>query len=295
MSLLEFFFQLTIAGLAVGSVYALVAMGFSIIFSVRGILNFAQGEFVMLGALIGYSFYVIFKWPLILSIFLAATASVVLSVLLDRLALNPLPKSHSNIGWIMSTLGVGIIIRNLGLQIWGTEPVPFPALFGNNPIRVMGAGFVPQEIITFLIALGLVVGLDLLQNNTIIGKAVKATAIDWDAAGLMGISTTWMLILTFATAGLLSALAGILIAPIVFASAERGLILGFKGFSAAALGGLGSSRGALVGGLTLGVLESLSAGLFWTGARDIVAFVILILILLIRPTGIFRQMGPQRV
>jgi branched-chain amino acid transport system permease protein len=270
-------------------------MGFSIIFSVRRILNFAQGEFVMLGALIGYSFYVVLKWPFILSVLVAATASAVLSILLERLAINPLPKVHSNIGWIMSTLGVGIIIRNLGLQIWGTEPVPFPALFGNNPIRFMGAGIVPQEIVTFFIAVGLVIILELLQNSTIVGKAVKATAVDWDGAGLMGINTTNMLFLTFAVSGLLSGIAGILVAPIVFASAERGIVLGLKGFAAAALGGLGSSRGALAGGLILGVLEALAAGLFWPGARDIVAFIILIAILLLRPSGIFGQLGGQRV
>jgi branched-chain amino acid transport system permease protein len=282
-----FLLQLTLSGLAVGSVYALVALGFALIFATVRVVNFAQGEFVMLGALAGYTAHVSLGLPLLLAILAAGLLTVVAALATERLAVYPLRGVHSSIAWVLSTLAVGLMLKSGAAAVWGKVPLPFPAPFGTQRVVVGDLAFLPQEALTFALAVGTMLLLELLHRKTIFGKAMRAVAFNLDAAKLVGINVSSASLLAFSLSAGLAALAGILIAPISNASSEMGTLLGIKGFAAAAVGGLGTFQGALVGGLILGLVEVLAAGLLWPGFADVAAFLLLIVILLVRPTGLF--------
>jgi branched-chain amino acid transport system permease protein len=291
---LTFVLQLVFSGLAVGSVYALVALGFALIFSTVRVVNFAQGEFVMLGALTGYTAHVALGLPLPLAILGAGTLTVVAALLSERIAVYPLRGLHSSVAWVMSTLGVGLMLRSGAAALWGKVPLPFPAPFGTQRVVVGEVAFVPQEALTLLLAISAMVLLEVLHRRTIVGKAMRAVAFNLDAAKLVGINVSSASLLAFGASAALATLAGILIAPISNASSEMGTLLGIKGFAAAAVGGLGTFQGALAGGLILGLVEILAAGLLWPGFSDVAAFLLLILILLVRPTGLFGRLESVR-
>jgi branched-chain amino acid transport system permease protein len=291
---MTFVLQLVLSGLAVGSVYALVALGFALIFSTVRVVNFAQGEFVMIGALVGYSAHVATGLPLPWAMLLAGIVTVVVALATERLAVYPLRGLQSSVAWVMSTLGVGLMLRSGAATVWGKAPQPFPATFGNQPIAVAGLSFVPQEAATLALAVFSVLVLELLRRGTIVGKAMRAAAFNLDAAKLVGINISTTSLLAFGTSAALAALAGILIAPLSNASSEMGTLLGIKGFAAAAVGGLGTFQGALAGGLLLGVVELLAAGLLPPGFSDVAAFLLLILILLVRPSGLFGKPETSR-
>lgn len=278
--------QLIVSGLAQGSVYALVALGFTLIFATTRVVNFAQGELVMLGALVGYSAHVTLGLPLGLAIALAAAAAALVGLVAERVAVYPLRNVRSSIAWVISTLGLGMMLRSGATAVWGKVPLPFPGVFGNGRVELLGIVFVPQEAVTIGTAVGLMLVLDALYRRSIVGKAMRAVAFHRDTAKLMGINVSTTAMLSFAISGVLAAVAGILISPITNASPEMGTILGIKGFAAATVGGIGTFQGALVGGLLLGVLEVLASGLLWSGFSDVVALGSLILILLVRPTGL---------
>ena len=284
-----FILQLVLSGLAVGSVYALVALGFALIFATVRVVNFAQGELVMVGALTGYSAHVALGLPLPLAALLSGAVTVLVALATERLAVHPLRDLRSSIAWVMSTLGVGLMLRSGAAALWGKAPLPFPAPFGSGRVLIGGLAFVPQEALTFLLAIGAMALLETLRRRTIVGKAMRAAAFSLDAARLVGINISSTSLLAFGASAALAALAGILIAPISNASSEMGTLLGIKGFAAAAVGGLGTFQGALAGGLILGLVEVLAAGLLWPGFSDVAAFLLLILILLARPAGLFGQ------
>lgn len=283
----SFLLQLVLSGLSVGSVYALVALGFALIFATVKVVNFAQGELVMLGALSGYTAHVVLGLPLPLAALAAGGVTVAVALATERLAVHPLRGLQSSIAWVMSTLGVGLMLRSGAALVWGKAPLPFPAALGTQRVVIGGLAFVPQEALTFGLALGAMLLLEALYRGTLVGKAMRAVAFNLDAARLIGINVSGVSLLAFGASAVLAALAGILIAPLSQASAEMGTLLGIKGFAAAAVGGLGTFRGALAGGLILGVLEVLAAGLLWPGFADAAAFLLLILILLVRPSGLF--------
>ena len=282
-----FVLQLVISGLAVGSVYALVALGFVLIFTTARVVNFAQGELVMVGALVGYSVHVALGQPLVVAMLVAGAATLAVGIAAERLAVEPLQGARSSIAWVVSTLAVGLMLRSGAASTWGKAPLPFPAPFGSGRVMVGGVAFVPQEALTLLLAVGAMLALEGLRRRTILGKAMRATAFNPDAARLVGIDTATTSLLAFGASAVLAALAGILIAPLSNASSEMGTLLGIKGFAAAAVGGLGTFHGALAGGLILGLVEILAAGLLWPGFSDLAAFLLLILLLLLRPTGLF--------
>lgn len=283
----SFVVQLIVSGLAVGSVYALVALGFAVIFATTRVVNFAQGEFVMVGALVGYSAHVGMGLPLGVAMAVAGGVAVGVGLVVERVAVAPVAGPGSGIAWVVSTLGVGIMLRSGAAATWGRAPLPFPALLGSGRVVVGGVAFVPQEALTLLVAIGAMLAFELLRRRTILGKALRAVAFSPLAARLVGISPAVASLLAFGASALLAALAGILIAPLSGAGSEMGTLLGIKGFAAAAVGGLGTFQGALVGGLLLGLVELLAAGLLWPGFSDVAAFLLLILILLVRPDGLF--------
>ncbi len=277
--------QWIVSGLTVGSIYALVAMGFSVIYSSTRVINFAQGEFSMLGGMLMYSIYMRAGLPLPLAFLVSVLIVTLIGAGLERATIHPL-RNQSVISVIIVTIGLAIFIRATAKLIWGSEPVKVASFTGDKPLRFLGASIVPQSFWVFGLTLLAFVLVFLFFDRTLLGKGMRAAAANPDAASLMGISSSTSSLVAWTMAAALGAAAGIVIAPINFAYYYAGTMLGLKGFTAAILGGLGSASGAVVGGLLLGVLETIVAGVFPSGYKSAVAFVILILVLLIRPEGL---------
>jgi branched-chain amino acid transport system permease protein len=292
------YLQLAVDGIRGGSIYALIALGFVVIHSVTGIINFAQGEFAMLGAMLCLTFYHS-QLPLppaarlVLSIIVAVVAASLAGLALERGAIYP--ARNSPVGsLIIITIGSTVAIRALALLIWGTRPYYMPA-FSTLELEdlvfhlggPLGGIIVKAQSLWIWGTVAVVLtGLFLFFERTILGKALRACAVNRRAAELMGISPSRMSLLAFGLASALGAAGGIVLAPATRPTYDMGLILGLKGFVAAIMGGLVSFPGAVVGGLILGVAENVGAGVTRAGFKDIIAFIILVAILLLRPQGI---------
>ncbi len=286
--------QLTLDGIRGGSIYALIALGFVVIYNVTGIINFAQGAFVMLGAMVCVTFYnvdvAMAPAPkLLLAFILSVICVAIIGGLLERLAIHP--ARHSPIlTLIMITVGAYIAIQGIALLIWGADPYSLPAFstlaLGDKRFRFAGILVKGQSFWIWGTTAVILAALAFFFERTILGKAVRACAVNSKAAQLMGISPSRMSLLSFSLAAALGAIGGIVLAPATRPIYDMGLRLGLKGFVAAIMGGMVSSTGAVIGGLLLGVLENVGAGVTKAGFKDIIAFVILILILLFRPQGI---------
>ncbi|MCL4489362.1 MAG: branched-chain amino acid ABC transporter permease [Chloroflexi bacterium] len=286
--------QLILDGLSGGAIYALIALGFVVIYDVTGIINFAQGEFVMLGAMISAT---VMTWALPLPASLQLLVAVVIAVILttlvgiviERVAIYP--ARHSPIvSLIIITIGATMAIRALALIVWGTRPYVVPAFstlkLEDLTLRYSGIIFKAQSFWIWGVGAIILGVLFIFLERTLMGKALRACSINRRAAQLMGISPTRMSMLSFALAAAIGGLGGAVLAPATRPTYDMGLILGLKGFVAAIMGGLVSLPGAVVGGLLLGIVENLGAGVTSAGYKDIISFVILILILLFRPQGI---------
>lgn len=280
--------QYILTGLTVGCVYALVALGFTIIYNATGIINFAQGEFVVLGALLFYTFLSLLHLPLVVALLLAVAAVAALGLLVERLAIRPL-RNAATVALIIVTVGVSIILRGAAKLIWGPEAYPVPAFSGDQSIFVGGAAISPQYLWVVGLAILVLVGVRLFFDRTVIGKAMQACAINAEAARLCGVSVERMVQISFGLSAAVSALAGAVMAPITFAAYDAGAVLGLKGFAGAIIGGLGNGMGAVFGGLLVGLLENLGVGLAPEGAagyQDAFAFVVLVLVLFLKPSGL---------
>lgn len=286
------FLQLTIAGLSQGMVYALVAFGFVAIFSVSQVINLAQGEFAALAGLVAIS-AVGSGLPLPVAVAIAVVTVSIVAVLMQRLTIAPVKRMTTLVSLIL-TLGVSTALKAFMLLVWGPNARGLPAFAGPD-LNVAGVSIRAQEL--WILAVGLLVSWAVYRfyERTVLGKALRACSEQPVAARLVGISPQRATLIAFGIAGVLGAIAGVLSSPIYFSSWEIGLALGLKGFVAATLGGLVSIRGALLGGLVLGVLENLVAGYVDTGFRDAVAFVVLIVVLVARPGGIFGRHAEARV
>lgn len=286
-------FQYIITGITVGSIYAMVALGFNIIYNVTEVINMAQGEFVMLGGLIMVSLHVALGIPLIPAF--AATVLLVTAVglLLQQFALRPI-RQPSVLTLIIATIAASIVIKGLAMVIWGKDPFDLPAFSGRTPFLLYGAAIQPQYIwvIGFLVLIA--VGLSFFFNRTIWGKAMSACADNPNAARLVGIDPRKMVLLSFALSAAIGAVAGITMTPIALMEYDRGVMLAIKGFGAAILGGLGSFSGAIVGGLLIGLIESLGAGLLFSGYKDAYALIVLLAVLFLRPSGILGNQDVTR-
>jgi len=283
MTLWDQLVQYTASGLVVGGVYALIGLGFVIVYSVTRIINFAQGEFVMLGALLMVSFE---QAGLGAGAALALTVAAVALVgaLLQRVAIHPLASAPA-LAVLILTIGASIALRGMALIVWGTDPVALPAFSSGPPLHFLGATMVRQGLWVLAVAAVVFAALWFFFTRTYPGTAVRACAINARAARLMGIRVDRTYLLAFALSGALGAVAGAVVAPITYATYDMGLMLGLKGFVAATLGGLVSPPGAIVGGFLLGLLESYSAGLLSSAYKDAVAFIVLIVVLLVQVAG----------
>ena len=287
--------QLAVDGLSGGSVYALIGLGFVVIHDVTGIVNFAQGEFVMLGAMLSVTFNNMdFPLPpvakLVLAIFLALAVTTLVGVLIERAAIYPARRSPV-LALIVITIGADIATRALALLVWGTRPYFLPAFtsMGLADKTLRWGDIILQAQYFWIWGVGaiILIGLFFFFERTLMGKALRACAINRKAAQLMGISPSRMSLLAFSLAAAIGAMGGIVMAPITRPTYDMGLVLGLKGFVAAIMGGLVSLPGAVVGGLLLGVVENIGAGVTSSGYKDIIAFVLLVFILLFSPRGIF--------
>jgi branched-chain amino acid transport system permease protein len=280
--------QFLLGGITVGSIYALVALGFALIFNATGIINFAQGQFVMFGGLLTSSILGGFGWPLPAAIVVAIALTAVLGAGIYAVVIYPM-RNRPVFTQIMLTLGISIIFETLALMIWGTDPLFLPAFSSDEPIPIGGAMMQPQMLWVLGVALLTMIALQLFYRYTSVGQAMLACSINVTAARAVGIDPRRMVLFAFILAAGLGALGGVLIAPITTTSYSIGLSMTLKGFASAIIGGMGSSLGALVGGLTLGVVESLSAGFLSSGYKDGITLGLLILFLILRPQGIFGE------
>jgi len=277
--------QLLTSGITLGAVYALVALGFVTIIRASQVINFAQGEFVMLGGVITFFLLKGADLPYPVAILLAILIVIFIGFLFHLLVIYPLRKTSVLI-LIIGTLGASIFLSNTSGLLFGTLPKALPPLSGHQSLQVGGMTFLPQNLWVLGFSLLLLIVLYFLSHRTFLGKAMEASATDPLGADLLGISRTLMVFLSFGVSAGIGAIAGILITPIFFTSYNSGTLLGLKGFIAAVLGGWGKNNGAILGGFVLGVLESLSLAFIPSGYKDAVAFVILLIILYFRPKGI---------
>lgn len=286
--------QYLISGLTVGSAYGLTALGFTMIFNTTGIINFAQGEFVMLGGMMSVFFRTGLGIELLPAVALAVLCTGLVGAVMERVAIRPIQKA-STINLIIATIGVSILIRGGAMLLWGKDTFSLPAFSGQTPLNFLGAAIQPQSLWTLGVTLALLSLLKAFFSKTIYGKAMLACACDQKAACLMGISVDLMAALSFIISALVGAAGGAFLAPITMTSYDVGIMLGLKGFAACILGGLGNPFGAAAGGLILGVLESFGAGFISSGYKDAFAFIILLLLLFVRPSGLFGKAGVERV
>lgn len=298
MSLQDQLFQFLVSGITVGSIYALIALGFVVIYNVTGIINFAQGEFAVYGAFTAIMVYqktrllsgnvqLDLGWPLPVAALFGVLVATLLGLLLYRLGIQP-ARHASILSMIIITIGAGLVLRGFALMIWGTDPYRLPTFTKGPPIKLFGAILIRQGVWVIAVTIVTLAILYLFFNYTLIGKALRACAVNPAAARLMGINTQRMALLAFGLSAAITAIAGIVIAPVTFMTYDRGLILSLKGFVAAIMGGMSSPVGAVVGGLLLGILESFSAGLISSGYKDAVAFIVLFLVLAVRLGGFLR-------
>ena len=289
---LDQFLQYIFSGITSGSIYALTALGFTLVFNATQIINFAQGQLVMLGGLVAISMHNggLPLW----ACFVGAVVIVALvAAAFEEMAIRPL-LNKGVLAQIIATVGAAFAIETAAMIIWGREKLTLPAFTGEEPIGVAGATIVPQTLWVVGLTLVIVVALQFFYRRSLFGKAVRACAVNPTAARLQGISYRRVVLFSFALSGAISAAAGVMITPVSFMGYSSGALLGLKGFAAATLGGMGNPVGAVVGGFALGILEALGVGLVSAGYKDAIAFVILLLVLFLRPAGLLGAKVAER-
>lgn len=285
--------QLLFAGLGTGSIYALVALGFSIIFKSTGALNFAQGEWVMLGGMVAATLFAA-GVPLVLSLVIAVLVAMAVGALSDRLVVRRL-RRPSPMSITIMTIALAICTKSLVMIVLGKNPAGLPSFSGGGPITFAGAVFESQSLWIIGIAAVVMAAAGYFFNRTTLGKSMRAAAAQPEAAALVGISPRMTMALSFTLAAGIGAVAGAIVTPLTLTSFDHGTILGFKAFCAAMLGGLGSLPGAMVGGLVLGLAESFAGGLLSSHFKDAVSFVVLLLVLVKWPNGLLGRGQVEKV
>lgn len=287
------FLQFLFSGLTVGATYALAALGFTLIYNASNVINFAQGEFIMLGGMLAV-FFTQSGLPLPVALVLAILIPAIIGILVEKLAIEPV-KGAETVTLIIITIGTSLVLRGL-IQVWlGKGTHSLPAFSGDAPIHILGATLLPQSLWVLGVTAVVVVALWYFFNRTLQGKAMLATSFNRVAAELVGINTSWVLFMSFAMSAALGALGGILVTPITLTSYDVGIMLGLKGFVAAVVGGLGNGLGAVLGGLLVGILEAMGAGYISSSYKDAIPFVLILLILFFMPRGLFGGKSTDRV
>jgi branched-chain amino acid transport system permease protein len=308
---MDIFIQQIINGLVLGSMYALIALGYTMVYGVLNLINFAHADVLMIGAMAGLTILgmvntVAPDLPGILKLFIAILGAipvcVAVNVLIERVAYRRL-RNAPRLAPLITAIGVSILLQTIAMIIWGRNPIPFPPVMPSDPFHIFGALISPTQVMLLILAAVSMVSLALLVEKTKIGRAMRATAENPRIAGLMGVDSNRVIVMTFAIGAALAAVAGVMWAA-NYSSAQfaMGFVPGIKAFSAAVLGGIGNIYGAMLGGLLLGLIESLGAGYVGdlTGGflgshyQDIFAFLVLVLVLTLRPSGIMGERVADR-
>jgi len=287
----NFTLQLVFAGVCVGSTYALIAMGLSLTFWTTRTMNFGQGSLLMAGA-VAATTLITAKLPPALAVVAGTLLTAVLMIVVERIAIRPLIKSGESMGWVVSTLGFGLFLQGFVAKVFGSQAIVFPSLmFGAQDfVKILGIQVSAQYLAVLALSVALMVAMELFLRRSRWGRAVRAVSHDAEVAALAGIPVRRIVVLSFAASGLLAGLAGIMVSQITgTVEPQFGFHLIILGFVAAVFGGMGSIVGALIGGIALGIAEKLAGGFISTAFGDAMAFAILMVILAIRPQGLFGQ------
>jgi branched-chain amino acid transport system permease protein len=308
---MDTFIQQIINGLVLGSMYALVALGYTMVYGVLNLINFAHGDVLMIGAMAGLTILKMVNTvapdlpdivKLMIAILGAIPVCVGVNVLIERVAYRRL-RNAPRLAPLITAIGVSILLQTFAMMIWGRSPIPFPQVMSGESLHIMGALISPVQVMLLVLAATAMGLLALLIEKTKMGRAMRATAENPRVAGLMGVDSNRVIVMTFVIGAILAAIAGVMWAA-NYSSAQfaMGFVPGLKAFSAAVLGGIGNIYGAMLGGILLGLIESLGAGYIGdlTGGflgshyQDIFAFVVLIIVLTLRPSGIMGERVPDR-
>lgn len=308
---MDIFVQQIINGLVLGSMYALVALGYTMVYGVLNLINFAHGDVLMIGAMAGLTILHMLESvapglpgivKMAIAILGAIPVCVIVNIVIERVAYRRL-RNAPRLAPLITAIGVSILLQTFAMMIWGRSPIPFPQVMPSDPLHVMGALISPTQVMLLILAAVAMGLLALLVEKTKMGRAMRATAENPRVAGLMGVDSNRVIVMTFAIGATLAAIAGVMWAA-NYSSAQfaMGFVPGLKAFSAAVLGGIGNIYGAMLGGILLGLIESLGAGyigdltggFFGSNYQDIFAFVVLIIVLTLRPSGIMGERVPDR-
>jgi branched-chain amino acid transport system permease protein len=282
-----------VSGLATGCVYALIALGFVLIFKATDVVNFAQGEFVMASGFIGYTLLILGGLPYWLVLIATIVLSGVMGVVLERVVVRPIMNAPI-FSIVIATIGASTVLRSSAGIVFGYDVLPLPTIFSKDPVRLGVVSFTAMDAGVIGFSLVIMLALYLFFTRTRTGTAMRATAQSQTAARLMGVSVSRIFSLTWAISAAIGGVAGVLIAPIIYLDPNLGFI-GVKAFAGAILGGFGSIPGAIVGGMLLGIIENLSGYFFNAGIKQVSTYILLILVLVVRPSGLFGAAAVRRV
>lgn len=284
------FFTLLISGLVIGSIYGLIALGYSMIYKSSGLLSFMQGDIMTLGAFLGITFYSYLQLPFAMSLLLVVILSVALGFLLEKGVIRPLlNKNVMAIYIVLATIAVSYIVQNGSMLVWGTITLNFPSIFGISTIKVGNINIQPEAIMCIAVGFLCMLLLQLYMNKTRMGTSMRAASMDAMAAESCGIDVSLSTGLSWGLSAGLAAVAGMLIGPLYGVYTTLGATIGRKGFSSAVIGGYGNMYGAIVGGIILGLVETFATSLISSTYRNLIAYVLLLVFLLVKPTGIFNE------
>jgi branched-chain amino acid transport system permease protein len=286
--------QYFVTGLSLGGIYALVALGFYVMWEATRAANFSHGDVYMFGAVLTV---VLFGWglPLLVAAGLSVAVAAIGGALIERVLIRPFNREPNAIGWMLTTIAVGILLESGTTIAYGTLGRPLPSTLARHPVRFGGAGIYPQELLLPLAAVVAMVALEVFYRRTILGRAMRAVAFNPTVAGLMGINVRRIAAIAYAMAAATAAVAGILIAPVVEATPSMGTLIGLKAFGVAIVAGISNARGVVIVGIAYGILEKFIEGYISTGARNAVGFTVMILMLLAFPQGLFGRKEVAKV
>ncbi len=283
-----------VSGLSLGSMYGLIALGFHVTYTVSYAVNFAQGSCVMLGAVLGYTFWVTLGLPLPLAIACTLAGCAVAGLVVERALVRPFIVRGSS-AWLMATVAGGIVLDNAVMFTFGKEPRAFPSLLARSPVDLFGAGVYPLQLVIPVVGVAIALALHVLLRRTARGKALLAVVQNPTAASLMGIDVRRVVALAFAASSVLAGIAGLLIAPLLSVSSDMGLMFGIKAFAVAILGGMGSASGIMLAGFAYGLVEALVTSMLGSSYTQILVFLAVIAALALAPDGLFGRAAVKKV
>jgi branched-chain amino acid transport system permease protein len=287
--------QALIAGLSVGSLYGLIALGYSLTFVVNGTVNMSQGQMVMVGAMLMLTFVKFLHIPFFIALPMSGLLVGLLGIFLERVAIRKFAQESTSVSWILSTLAIGIILQDVGQFVWGPEEHLLSSPVGNGMVRIMGAGVYWKELMLIPAVIICLVLLSLFYLKSHWGLWLRAAADNRRATNLMGINSNYIVAIAFGLSGILAGLAGGMLSPIYAISVSMGLGLGLKAIAVAIVGGLNSAKGIVITGICLGMAEVLVSLYISTEVREMIIYLIVIVILFFKPTGIFGKRAVVKV